>query len=424
MSETTRAPAELDNNLISLSARKVIRRLNEEGFEAYLVGGGVRDLLLGRTPKDFDVATNATPDDVLELFRNARAIGRRFRIVHVRFGREVIEVATFRATALPEQADSGRILSDNEYGTLEQDVLRRDFTVNALYYDPEEGLVLDAVGGLDDLKQGTLRLLGDPENRYREDPVRMLRAVRFAAKLGFDIHPETASPIRVMAHLIKDIPPARLFEETLKLLMNGSGEACFKQFREFGLFEWMFPDSYRCASDPVALKLIELALASTDRRLAEARSVTPAFIFSAMLWPAYIEAKAALEEQGSTTYDALHEAAQQVLSRQQAFTSIPKRFTGMMSDIWQMQFRLPNRHGKRALVIVEHRRFRAAYDFLLLREGTGEDLGGLGEWWTEYQDATPEDRVEMAEAVTRPATKKRARRKRKRTAPRTDARPD
>ena len=397
--DTTIDPSEIDDGLISLNARKVIRRLNEAGFQAYLVGGGVRDLLLGLTPKDFDVATNALPDEVRELFRNSRTIGKRFRIVHVRFGREIIEVATFRAAAEPEQADSGLILSDNEYGTLKEDVERRDFTVNALYYDPEAGVLHDEVGGLEDLKARRLRLLGDPEARYREDPVRMLRAVRFAAKLSFEFDPATEQPIRQLAHLIQEIPPARLFEETLKLFMNGSGVECFERFREYELFDWMFPSARQCAEDPQSLRLMELALASTDRRIGEDKSVTPAFVFAAFLWPPFVDEKAQLVANGMTGSDASHEAANNVVAEQQSVISIPRRFTGMMRDIWQLQFRLPNRSGKRAAALAAHRRFRAAYDFLILREDAGEELDGLGQWWTDYQEASGDSQRDMANSL-------------------------
>ncbi|MBS05125.1 MAG: poly(A) polymerase [Gammaproteobacteria bacterium] len=392
-------PSDIDDSLISLNARKVIRRLNEAGYQAYLVGGGVRDLLLGLTPKDFDVATDALPDEVLELFRNSRAIGKRFKIVHVRFGREIIEVATFRAAAEPEQADSGLILSDNEYGTLKEDVERRDFTVNALYYDPEANVLHDEVGGLADLKARRLRLLGDPEARYREDPVRMLRAIRFAAKLDFDFDPETEQPIRRLAHLIQEIPPARLFEETLKLFMNGSGVECFERFREYELFDWMFPAARQCAEDPESLRIMELALASTDRRINAEKSVTPAFVFAAFLWPPFVDEKATLVANGMPSSDASHEAANSVVADQQSVISIPKRFTGMMRDIWQLQFRLPNRAGKRAAALAAHRRFRAAYDFLIIREDAGEDLDGLGQWWTDYQDASGEKQKDMANSL-------------------------
>ena len=389
----------IDDSLISLNARKVIRRLKEAGFQAYLVGGGVRDLLLGLTPKDFDVATNALPDEVQELFRNSRAIGKRFRIVHVRFGREIIEVATFRAAAQPEHTDSGLILSDNEYGSLNEDVERRDFSVNALYYDPEDGVLHDEVGGLEDLKDKKLRLLGDPEARYREDPVRMLRAIRFASKLNFDFDLHTEKPIRKLAHLIQEIPPARLFEETLKLFMNGAGVECFERFQEYELFDWMFPSASQCSKNKQSLRLMELALASTDRRIGEDKSVTPAFVFAAFLWPPFVDEKALLVARGMQSYDASHEAANNVVLDQQSIISIPRRFTGMMRDIWQLQFRLPERAGKKAAALAEHRRFRAAYDFLILREDSGEELDGLGQWWTDYQDATNHVQKSMANSL-------------------------
>lgn len=406
---------QLSPELISINALKVVKRLTSHGYQAYLVGGCVRDLLLGKAPKDFDVATDAHPEEVRDLFRNSRLIGRRFRIVHVRFGREIIEVATFRAPHSEEQTEQhftedGRILSDNIYGTLDEDVHRRDFAMNALYYQPESDIVHDEVGGLDDIKHHRIRLIGDPESRFREDPVRMLRALRFKASLDFELEPGTEAALRKLGHLLQDIPPARLFEEVLKLLMNGKGEASFAEMVEFGIFGWLFPDTWRLLEATPQRELARLALASTDARVAEEKPVTPAFIYAALLWYPFVEEKNALLAEGLPDAIAAQEAASRVIARQLAFTSIPKRFSGPMRDIWNLQFRLPLRFGRRAESMLHHKRFRAAYDFLVLREAAGEDLGGLGDWWTRYQEADPKTRKEMVQAV--PGGKKRRKRRR------------
>jgi len=386
---------------INTSALKVVRRLTEHGYQAYVVGGCVRDLLLGKSPKDYDVATDAHPEEVRDLFRNSRVIGKRFRIVHVRYGREIVEVATFRAPhneaeTRTNYSEGGRILQDNIYGTFDEDVQRRDFTMNALYYQPETDRLLDEVGGLTDIEASRIRLIGDPESRFREDPVRMLRAIRFRAKLGFDIEPATDAALRRLGYLLQDIPPARLFEEVLKLFMNGHGEASFEQMVEHDLFGWLFPDSRRALDGTPAHELIRLALASTDSRIGEGKPVTPAFVFSALLWYPFVQEREALITAGMTAAAANVEAASNVIGKQQLLTSIPRRFSGPMREIWNLQFRLPARQGKRADILLRHKRFRAAYDFLLLREEAGEDQGALGAWWTEYQEADEERRRQMS----------------------------
>ncbi len=389
---------------ININARKVVRRLNEGGFQAYAVGGCVRDLLLGKSPKDYDVATDAHPEEVRDLFRNARIIGRRFRIVHVRFGRDVVEVATFRAPHNEAEteanySDDGRILDDNIYGTFDEDVHRRDFTMNALYYQPETDTLIDEVGGLADIEAGRIRLIGDPESRFREDPVRMLRAIRFRAKLGFDIEIKADESLRRLGYLLQDIPPARLFEETLKLFMTGHGEASFHELLHHELFGWLFPDARRVLETTQAEELIRLALASTDARIRDEKPVTPAFLYAALLWHPFIEEREAMIEDGMPPLSASHEAASNVIGKQQLFTSIPKRFSGPMREIWNLQFRLPARHGKKAAGLFQHKRFRAAYDFLLIREESGESLDGLGAWWTEYQEKDEDARREMVNAL-------------------------
>lgn len=407
-------PIDLPVEEINVNALKVVRRLTEGGYEAYLVGGCVRDLLLGNEPKDFDVATDAHPEEVHALFRNSRLIGRRFKIVHVRFGRDIIEVATFRAPHSKQQtqqnfSEGGMILSDNIYGNFSEDAERRDFTMNALYYDPEHNAIKDTVAGLADIKAQQIRLIGDPESRYREDPVRMLRAVRFRAKLGFDIETKTARPLRQLGLLLHDIPPARLFEEILKLFMSGHGERSFEVLREYELFGWLFPESERLLDEAGAAELIRLALASTDRRIANDMPVTPAFIFAALLWQPYLHERESLEQEGADAYTANLEAANNVVSRQLLVSSIPRRFSGPMRDIWSLQYRLPNRAGKKPETLMLHKRFRAAYDFLLLREEAGAKLEGLGQWWTQYQQANPSER----DGMVAPATRKKRRRRRR-----------
>ncbi len=403
---------ELLRNPISVNALKVVKRLTSHGYEAYLVGGCVRDLMLSKSPKDFDVATSAHPEEVRDLFRNSRSIGRRFKIVHIRFGREIVEVATFRAPhnkvmAEDHFSDTGMILSDNIFGSFTEDVQRRDFTMNALYYNASTNEVEDLVGGANDIENKLIRLIGEPENRYREDPVRMLRAVRFKAKLGFEIEPNSEEPLKELGYLLQDIPPARLFEEVLKLFMSGHGEAAFSALLEYDLFGWLFPDSKQAIADSKAKHLIRLALASTDARIAKDQPVTPAFTYAALLWYPFLAEKTQLLDEGETQVFASHEAASNVIAKQQLFTSIPKRFTGPMRDIWQIQKRLPNKFGKKPEILMKHKRFRAAYDFLLLREASGEQMDGLGAWWTKFQENTPEQRQVMTRNSHKPKRKRR-----------------
>lgn len=407
----------LDDN-----AMKVVYRLEDAGHEGYLVGGCIRDLLRGLKPKDFDIATSAHPEEAEELFRRGRLIGRRFKLLHVRFGREVIEVATFRASHDQDEvgreqartADTGMILRDNVYGTIEEDALRRDFTVNALYYDVKDHSILDFAGGYDDLKHNRLRMIGDANARYREDPVRMLRAARFAAKLGFDIEPDTANPIRELAPLMRNVSPARLFDEVLKLLQSGHGEASYRQLQRFGLFQYLFPSTDQALEHddfPVETLIIN-ALCNTDRRLAQGKSVTPAFLFAALLWyPLQLRIRELEPTSDLPPLPLLHEAANQVLAEQVKCTAIPRRFSTPVREIWELQLRLPRRQGKKADLLMEHPRFRAAYDLLLLRENSGEDLGGLSQWWTDYQVANPVVRRDMMpeDQVDKPKRKRRRR---------------
>jgi poly(A) polymerase len=385
-------------------------RLRGAGHQAYLVGGAVRDLLLGGHPKDFDVATDATPEAIRDLFRNSRIIGRRFRIVHVRYGREIIEVTTFRGhheSPDPDgdgsngnhsrQSDSGMLLRDNVYGTLEEDAARRDLTVNALYYDSGNFEIFDHTDGLRDLERRCICIIGDPTARYREDPVRMLRVLRFAAKLEFDIDPDTANAIATCAPLLDNIPAARLFDEFLKLFLSGYAAPTLEKLLEFGLFESLFPDSYRALeADPLSLPLLRAAMQNTDARIAQGKPVTPAFILAAILWPEVSRLERKLRERGDAPMVAMHSGGAQAVSSAAQRISIPKRFSQPMREIWEFQLRLERRQGRKAAELVDHRRFRAAYDFLLLRGQAGEDIADLGEWWTEFQTLPLEQRLKEA----------------------------
>lgn len=420
--EIPRDQHNVSRSMISEPAKKVLHRLNKSGFEAYLVGGGVRDIVLGGRPKDFDIATNATPEEVHDLFRNSRLIGRRFRIVHVVFGREIIEVTTFRGNVGESEnghaddehktSEHGLLLRDNVYGNLEDDALRRDFTINALYYCIQDFTIIDFANGMQDLHNRQIRLIGDPATRYREDPVRMLRAVRFAAKLGFEIEPETEAPIRELAPLLGHIPPARLFDEVLKLFSAGYGETTYQLLRDYGLLELLFPETVRALEAGESDELIRQALRNTDARIAQGKSVTPYFLFAAMLWPALQAEWRRRQDNGDPVQPALHGAIGKVIGRQVQATSIPKRFSGPMKEIWELQIRLPRRQGKRALATVSHPRFRAAYDFLLVRESAGEIEPGLGDWWTKFQKVDERGQEKMLSELGSSAGPRKRSRKR------------
>jgi poly(A) polymerase len=404
MHSTPRAEHCISRRNISNGALRVLYRLNEAGYQAFLVGGAVRDLLLGGHPKDFDIATNATPEEVRGLFRNCRLIGRRFRLAHVVFGREIVEVATFRGTVDDGSGDrhlvDGRIVRDNVYGTIEEDALRRDFTVNALYYDIADFSVRDYVGGLRDLEEHTLRLIGDPDSRYREDPVRMLRAARLAAKLDFTIAPETAAPFSKLGSLLADAPPARLFDESLKLFLSGYGLASFHALQTHGLLEHVFPATARSLKSAHADRfrvLLERTLASTDERVRSEKPVTPAFLFAALLWE---PVRAAAEEsiaKGGDPVAAWAFASERIMSEQAQRVAIPRRFAGSIEEIWILQPRFEQRIKKRVMRLLAHPRFRAAYDFLLLRSSESPALLEMADWWTAAQQM---DAQELAKQFT------------------------
>lgn len=412
-----RAEHTISRSVISQNALKVLYRLKEAGYQASLVGGCVRDMLLGREPKDFDVTTNARPEEVKALFRNCRLIGRRFRLAHVHFGREIIEVATFRAQHTGDEEggviEDGMILRDNVYGTIEDDVWRRDFTVNALYYNIEDFSVIDYTNGVEDLKAGVLRLIGAPLLRYKEDPVRMLRVVRFASKLGFRIDPDTEAPLGELGYLLAEIPPARLYEEVLKLFLGGSAVQTFELLRHYDLFKYLFPQTDRCLAKQEGgfpFTLLIHALTNTDERISQDKPVTPSFLYAAMLWQPMHELAQQLQEDGMTELQAIHAASREVTSEQIKHVILPRRFGMHMREIWMLQPRLRRITGKRPSRLVHHPRFRAAYDFLLLRAQAGEDVQDLCDWWTEFQltvEPDPQQDVPAAKA------KKRSRRPRR-----------
>ena len=417
----------------------MLYRLKNAGYQAYLVGGGVRDVLLGREPKDFDVATNALPEQVREQFRNCHLIGRRFRLAHVRVGADIIEVATFRAAPDPDAgADQGahekndlhrtdkdgRIMRDNVYGSVEEDAWRRDFTINALYYNIDDFSLVDYTGGLEDLNAGRLRLIGDPEQRYREDPVRMLRAARFAGKLGFRIDADSEAPLFKLGYLLDDISSARLYDETIKLFMGGYAVQTFELLRHYGLFGHLFPYTEADLAHEEShfpLMLVSRALTNTDARIAAGKTTTPAFLYAALLWGAMRTLAHEMQVQGTNAHmsegEALQEAGHVIVARQVQRTALPKRFSLPMREIWNLQLRLTQITGKRPFVTLTHPRFRAAYDFMLLRAEAGEEIQELCDWWTRFQIAENDEQQGMVNVARTGAAavssgKKRARRPR------------
>jgi poly(A) polymerase len=408
---------------ISPNALKVLYRLKNAGFQAFIVGGGVRDLLLGRHPKDFDVVTDADPDEIQGLFRNCRLIGRRFRLAHVRFGRDIVEVATFRAAGADRGAeaadddrahsDSGRILRDNVYGTIDEDVWRRDFTVNALYYNIADFSVWDYTSGFEDVRARTLRLIGDPATRYREDPVRMLRAARLAAKLGFELAPETAAPIAALGPLLRDVPPARLFDELLKLFQSGHAVESFEKLLHYDLLRYLFKDTSELLESPSGdrlLAFIRAGLRNTDERIRDDKPITPMFLFAVFLWFPIKELAARLEHDGWSEAQAILEASHRIVAQQQ--TLFPRRFSTPMKELLTMQWRFANTRGARAARLLQHKRFRAAYDFLVLRARCGEIDQATVDWWTEIQQLPPAEQQAAFGAGRRKGRRRRGGRRR------------
>lgn len=409
-----RSEHRISRDNIDDNALKVLYRLHKAGYRALLVGGGVRDLLLNHVPKDFDIATDAHPEQVKRLFGNCHLIGRRFRLAHVYFGRETIEVATFRAGHDDtdddhQQADSGRILRDNVYGGIEEDAWRRDFTINALYYDIADFSVVDYVDAMKDMEHRTIRMIGDPVTRYREDPVRMIRALRFAAKLDFSIHPDSEQPIYELGYLLRDIPPARLYDEVLKLFHSGKAADTLDLLIKYGLLEHLFPQTHEAlqkSEDGIMMELLKLSMASTDKRVNDDKPITPAFLFAAMLWQPVQNLRQKYADDDVPSAIAMQNAISTVLSQQVRAISIPKRFSMVVRDIWLLQHRFKFRQGRHARTLLQHHKFRAAYDFMCLRNKAGELNDDSCEWWTHIQTLSPAEQDELLKPA-KPAPRKR-----------------
>ena len=425
---------------ISSASRRVCETLQGQGFKAFVVGGAVRDLLAGITPKDYDIATNATPEQVRRAFRRSRIIGRRFQIVHVMMGSETLEVTTFRGhhgdqpaakhtakNAIAQTDEHGRVLRDNVFGSQQDDADRRDFTVNALYYDPSNETIVDYHHGVADVQQKTLRMIGDPAVRYREDPVRMLRAVRLAAKLGLTIDPAAKTPIREMADLLENVPPARLFDEMLKLLTSGHAVRCVKQLRDDGLHHGLLPLLDVILEQPLGERFVMLSLANTDERVRLGKPISPSFLFATLLWHQVLQHWQKIKTSGERSIPALFLAMDEVLDVQAEKLAITRRIAGDIKDIWSLQPRFEARAGKKPYALLEHQRFKASLDFLLLRaqanedsgldedeEGGKDSLATLAEWWIEFLEAYGEQRASML--VPDKAGQKKRRRRRKKPA--------
>ena len=410
----------INRNSISSCALRTTQALQRQGYTAFVVGGAVRDLILGGKPKDFDIATNATPEEVRELFRRSRIIGRRFRLVHVLCGPEMVEVSTFRGTHTPDESDGGvadehgRILRDNVFGNQEQDATRRDFTLNALFYDPATQEVWDYHGGVADLKKRRLRLIGDPERRYREDPIRMLRAVRFAASRGLEIDAATRRPIHRLAGLLAHVPPSRLLDEMMKLLLSGHAAEAVAQLRKEGLHHGVLPLLDAAMGRAAGERFVEAALRSTDERVRAGKTVSPGFLFAALLWPEVLAEWKVLEEKSMPPIPALYQAMDHVMKAQAGKLAIPHRYGADMREIWALQPRFSQRAGKRPYRLLEHPRFRAGYDFLLLRCQSGEIEPALGEWWERFQSASESERAQMLVSDSEPHQRRRRRRRKPR----------
>lgn len=401
---------------ISNNALKVLNRLNSAGFQAYLVGGSVRDLLLHKAPKDFDVATNATPNEIKSLFKNGRIIGRRFKLVHILFHREIIEVATFRghesADSSQQTNERGMLVRDNTYGSLDEDAWRRDFTVNSLYYNVDDSSILDCTGGVEDVKEKLIRIIGDPLTRYKEDPVRMLRAVRFSAKLHFTLSAETAAPFPEVSQLITHVSNSRLFDEMTKLYQCGEAETVQKLLLEYGLFQYLCPMTFDLLNSNYPVKaLLGTALQNTDIRIKSGKPVTPAFVFAILLWFPMIERSKKLQEAGLDPLPSIEKAMSVVIAEQNKIISIPKRYTQVIREIWLLQYRFEKRYGGRAFSLLQHPRFRAAYDFMALRALAGDEMMELAQWWTTFQEVDEAEQHKMVTELNPPSPAKPRRRK-------------
>ena len=404
----------IDVNQISACASRIITTLHQSEYEAYVVGGAVRDLLLGFIPKDFDVVTDATPEEVRRVFRNSRIIGRRFRLVHVYCGRDMVEVSTFRA---PHEVSNskdrkGRLLRDNTFGSISEDAIRRDFTVNALFYDPRSEEVLDFCGGYADTQKNLLRIIGAPVQRYREDPVRMLRAIRLSEKLGLTIDPKTKSPFKKQARLLEGVPTARLYDEFIKVVKSGSLASAVEKIVTYGFQSALFGKLEKIKEQSREGDFLRLVYEKTDDRINSGKSVSPAFLFAAVFWPE-VDRKWNYVESDPKYMGALVRAIDEA-SDSLSQTFVPKRLIADIRDIWYLQGRLLNRRGKKPAQALRHGKFRAGYDFLELRGIVGEVPQELVDWWTQFQEIEPEARESWLEhnnklGATEP--KKRVRRR-------------
>ncbi len=414
----TRDEHGIDQRDISDAALRTCEGLHRAGFKAFVVGGAVRDLLLRRHPKDFDVATDATPEEVRGVFRRSRIIGRRFRLVHVVFGQETIEVSTFRSAHDAKSDENsantdehGRLLRDNVYGSQADDAIRRDFTMNALFYDPEAEEVWDYTNGLKDVEKKRVVMIGDPEARYREDPVRMLRAARLAGKLGFTIEAKTEAPIATLKMLLANVPEARLFDEMLKLLLSGHSLECIDKLRTLGLHSLLLPSLDQLMGDEASQRFTKLALSRTDERICDDRGVSPAFLFAALFWTPMNNRCRELEARGERPLAALHQAMDEALDQQRKTLAIPRRFDGNIKELWVAQSRFMQRSKAKAQRLLTHPRFRACYDFYALRAEAGDADQEVAAWWEKFQFAEAD--VQEAMVLPDDDPKKRRRRRKK-----------
>ncbi|MGC1181902.1 polynucleotide adenylyltransferase PcnB [Legionella sp.] len=390
---------------VSNNALKVLNRLICGGFQAYIVGGSVRDLLLHKAPKDFDVATNATPNQIKSLFRNGRIIGRRFKLVHILFHREVIEVATFRSHAAVDENqqtnERGMLVRDNAFGSLDEDAWRRDFTINSLYYNITDSTIIDFTGGFRDIQDKLIRIIGDPVTRYQEDPVRMLRAIRFSAKLHFNLAPETEAPFPEISHLITHVSNSRLFDEMTKLYQCGNAETVQKLLMQYGLFHHLYPQTAALLNSHYPVNnLLAIALENTDTRIHDQKPVTPAFVFAVILWFPMLEQSKQLQALGMEPLPSVEKAMSLVITTQNKIISIPKRYTQIIREMWLLQYRFPKRLGGRAFNLLQHPRFRAAYDFMALRALASDESMELAQWWTTFQEVNEEVRAQMVSQLS------------------------
>ena len=376
----TRQSVQFDKQLLDSDALKIVKKLNKTGYEAYLVGGCIRDLLLGYAPKDFDIATNATPEQIQKLFKRSRIIGRRFKLVHIMFSaRKFIEVATFRSGRSNPTSTKGMVLRDNFYGSLEDDVFRRDFTINGLYFDVQNSDVIDYVGGLNDLKKLQINMIGNPSERFEEDPVRMIRAVRFKAKLKATINLNLNKSILNNAHLIQNIPPARLYEEVIKLFHNEKSLDVFRELSNLGILKYLFSQTQEDS-------FVSASLNNTSERIKTGSSVTPAFLFAVFLWSAQNKRLNELKKKKMSRIDLMIKASEDVIKKQVQQVMMPRWLSGRVKDIWLMQYRLENSNPKKSKELLNNPRFRMAYDFFVLRsESIDQQLKSKAEYWTNIQ---------------------------------------